>query len=109
MMTMCKRAVDGIILPVAPHTAAPEGSFKYYGLKVKTKSLITWTDYGLAYSAVPSVLDYTTGVVPVTFADQFLDYESFQYTPISDKDRLNGHLCEWKGNPLDTKSLMGNR
>lgn len=30
-LTVSKRAVDGVIMPVAPHTAAPEGSFKYYG------------------------------------------------------------------------------
>ena len=30
-LTASKRAVDGVIMPVAPHTAAPEGSFKYYG------------------------------------------------------------------------------
>lgn len=30
-LTASKRAVDGVIMPIAPHTAAPEGSFKYYG------------------------------------------------------------------------------
>lgn len=33
-LTACKRAVDGVILPIAAHAAAPEGSFKYYGLPI---------------------------------------------------------------------------
>ena len=30
-VTSNKRPVDGVILPVAPHAATPEGLFKYYG------------------------------------------------------------------------------
>lgn len=29
--TDCKRAVDGVIMPIAAHAAPPEGTFKYYG------------------------------------------------------------------------------
>ncbi|KAH6864999.1 amidase signature domain-containing protein [Alternaria rosae] len=93
-LTASKRAVDGVIMPIAPHTAAPEGSFKYY-----------------AYSAVPSVLDYTTGVVPVTFADQYLDYGPFRYIPMSDKDRVNWNLYDkelFDGAPVGVQ-VMGQR
>ncbi|KAL1591791.1 hypothetical protein SLS59_010084 [Nothophoma quercina] len=93
-LTASKRAVDGVIMPIAPHTAAPEGSFKYY-----------------AYSAVPSVLDYTTGVVPVTFADQYLDYGPSRYIPMSDKDRVNWNLYDkelFDGAPVGVQ-VMGQR
>ena len=30
-LTLSGRPVDGVILPVAPHAAPPEGNFKYYG------------------------------------------------------------------------------
>lgn len=30
-VTRCRRAVDGVILPVAAHAAPPEGMFKYHG------------------------------------------------------------------------------
>ena len=65
-----------------------------------------FADYFPAYSAVPSVLDYTTGIVPVTFADRFLDYDLFQYTPISDKDRVNWRLCEQDPSRFGITSLM---
>ncbi|KAH7109600.1 amidase signature domain-containing protein [Dendryphion nanum] len=92
--TVCKRAVDGIILPVAPHAATPEGCFKYY-----------------AYSAVPSVLDYCTGVVPVTFADRFKDHPQVEYTPMGDKDRVNWRLYDkelFDGAPVGLQ-VMGQR
>ncbi len=63
-------------------------------VRITRKNLRLFADKATAYSAVPSALDYTTGVVPVTFADQFLDYEPFAYTPISDRDRVNWRLCE---------------
>lgn len=59
------------------------------------EAVVTTFSHSQAYSAVPSVLDYTTGVVPVTFADQYLDYGPFRYTPMSDKDRINWNLCKW--------------
>ncbi|KAF2115703.1 amidase [Lophiotrema nucula] len=92
--TASKRMVDGVILPVAPHAAPPEACFKYY-----------------AYSAVPSLLDYTTGTVPVTFADRFIDHEPYQYTPISDKDRTNWRLYDkdlFDGCPVGVQ-VMGQR
>jgi len=60
-----------------------------------TEAIETTCLHPQAYSAVPSVLDYTTGVVPVTFADHRLDYGPFRYTPMSDKDRVNWNLCKW--------------
>ncbi|KAF2703356.1 amidase [Pleomassaria siparia CBS 279.74] len=92
--TICRRVVDGVILPAAPHVAPPEGSFKYY-----------------AYSAIPNVLDYTTGVVPVTFADRFKDHAELDYVPISDKDRVNWRLYDkdlFDGSPVGVQ-IMGQR
>lgn len=96
-LTAVKRAVDAVILPVAPHAAPPEGSFKYYGMSnMMTISLFVLIKV-IAYSAVPSLLDYTVGVVPVTFADRRIDHEQLQYTPLNDRDKTNWRLCEFLG------------
>ncbi|KAK5705370.1 hypothetical protein LTR97_002488 [Elasticomyces elasticus] len=50
------RIPDGIILPVAPSTAVRSGDFHYYG-----------------YSAIANVLDYVSGVIPVTVGHKLMD------------------------------------
>lgn len=47
-----------------------------------------------AYTAVPSLLDYTTGAVPVTFADDAVDSEIFQHNPLNEKDVVNWKMCQ---------------
>ncbi|KAF3050076.1 Acetamidase [Didymella keratinophila] len=93
-LTKSERVVDGVILPVAAHTAVPEGLFKHY-----------------AYTAVPSVLDYTTGSIPVTFADEILDPEVFEHEPVNEKDMENWMMYNKSvshGSPIGVQ-LMGQR
>ncbi|KAF2095394.1 amidase [Rhizodiscina lignyota] len=93
-LTACRRAVDGVILPTAAHAAPPEGTFKYH-----------------AYTAIPSTLDFTTGVVPVTFADCFIDNRDVNYQPLGARDRANWHLYHedlFDGAPVGVQ-VMGQR
>lgn len=56
----CGRTVDGVILPVAAQAAeaaVPEGMFKHYGRSTARFHLTFLTL--AAYTAVPSVLDYS--------------------------------------------------
>ncbi|KAK3064060.1 hypothetical protein LTS18_010431 [Coniosporium uncinatum] len=93
-LTACKRPVDGVIMPVAAHAAPPEGSFKYY-----------------AWTAIPSMLDYTAGSLPVTFADRFTDHKVPHYNPMSSKDRTNWELYSkdvFDGSPVGVQ-VVGQR
>lgn len=47
-----------------------------------------------AYTAVPSLVDYTTGAIPVTFADENLDLEVFEHVPVNEKDMENWKMCK---------------
>ncbi|KAF2761032.1 amidase [Pseudovirgaria hyperparasitica] len=96
-LTASRRPVDGVILPTAAHAAAPEQSFTYF-----------------AYSAVPSMLDFTTGTVPVTFADPELDRMFMDDPPRpfrSPKDEINYELYQNNtsaGSPVGIQ-VMGQR
>lgn len=72
------RAPDGVILPVAPSLAVRPGGFRYYG-----------------YSAIANVLDYPSGVFPVTFGDRQLDIQHSKLTPLNELDREVQEMCEF--------------
>lgn len=75
--TRSGREPDGIILPVAPTLAVRHGEFRYYG-----------------YSAIANVLDYPSGVFPVTFGDETLDVVRQDLPFLSDMDELVQKTCK---------------
>jgi amidase len=62
--------VDCIIAPISPTAAIRHNQFKYYG-----------------YASTINLLDFTSVVVPVTFADRNIDKKNDDYTPASDMDK----------------------
>ncbi|CAG8407897.1 unnamed protein product [Penicillium salamii] len=61
--------LDAIIAPVAATAAIRHGQFRYYG-----------------YSSVINLLDFTSAVVPVTFAQKSVDLKPSNYTPLNKLD-----------------------
>lgn len=76
--TRSGRVPDGVILPVAPTLAVRPGEFHYYG-----------------YSAIANVLDYPSGVFPVTLGDRSLDQRSNNLRPLNDLDRKVQETCKF--------------
>ncbi|CAH0027283.1 unnamed protein product [Clonostachys rhizophaga] len=65
------RELDAIIAPITPTAAVRHNQFKYYG-----------------YATAINVLDFTSVVVPVTFADKNIDTANGQFKPLNDMDAL---------------------
>lgn len=65
------REVDAIIAPVAPTAAVRHDQYRYYG-----------------YTSVVNLLDFTSVVVPVTFADKNVDGRRETYQPGNEMDAL---------------------
>ncbi|KAJ6443497.1 glutamyl-tRNA(gln) amidotransferase subunit A [Purpureocillium lavendulum] len=65
------REVDAIIAPITPTAAVRHDQFKYYG-----------------YATAINVLDFTSVVVPVTFADKSIDVKDASFQPLSDMDKV---------------------
>ncbi|KAL3482483.1 Acetamidase [Aspergillus californicus] len=63
--------LDAIIAPISPSAAIRHNQFKYYG-----------------YASAINLLDFTSVVVPVTFADKRVDGRNEAFVPVSDMDRL---------------------
>lgn len=63
------RELDAIIAPITPTAAIRHNQFKYYG-----------------YATVINVLDFTSIVVPVTFADKAVDSKPVDFKPLTDMD-----------------------
>lgn len=61
--------LDAIIAPITPTAAIRHDQFKYYG-----------------YASAINLLDYTSVIVPVTFADKAVDVRNGSFKPISDMD-----------------------
>ncbi|TAQ86469.1 hypothetical protein B7494_g5206 [Chlorociboria aeruginascens] len=64
------KELDAIIAPVTPSAAIRHDRFKYNG-----------------YTSAINLLDFTSVVVPVTFADKNLDKKQADYTPLNDMDK----------------------
>ncbi|KAI9374808.1 Acetamidase [Aspergillus egyptiacus] len=62
--------LDAIIAPITPTAAVRHDQFKYYG-----------------YASVINLLDFTSVVVPVTFADSGVDGKNQSHVPVSDLDK----------------------
>lgn len=65
------REIDAIIAPITPTAAVRHNQFKYYG-----------------YASVINLLDFTSVVVPVTWADKKRDRKDMGYSPIGELDRV---------------------
>ncbi|KAJ4341944.1 Acetamidase [Ascochyta clinopodiicola] len=61
--------LDCIIAPITPSAAIRHDQFKYYG-----------------YASAINLLDFTSVVVPVTFADSSVDKKQSGYSPLNDLD-----------------------
>lgn len=67
--TQLGRELDAIIAPVAATTAVRHDKFEYYG-----------------YTNVINLLDFTSVVVPVGFADRSVDVKDSTYKPMNEVD-----------------------
>ncbi|KAF9693861.1 hypothetical protein EKO04_008108 [Ascochyta lentis] len=61
--------LDCIVAPISPSAAVRHDQFKYYG-----------------YASAINLLDFTSVVVPVTFADSAIDGKHEEYAPLNDLD-----------------------
>lgn len=72
------RELDAIVAPITPTAAIRHDRFKYYG-----------------YASAINLLDFTSVVVPVTFADKALDPKKEDYQPLNKLDAEVQAECEW--------------
>ncbi|KAK5276134.1 Acetamidase [Exophiala xenobiotica] len=63
------KEIDAFIAPITPTAAIRHNQFKYYG-----------------YASAINLLDWTSVVVPVTFADKDKDKKQTDYKPLSEMD-----------------------
>ncbi|THW90482.1 glutamyl-tRNA amidotransferas-like protein subunit A [Aureobasidium pullulans] len=64
------KEMDAFIMPITPTAAIRHNQFKYYG-----------------YASAINLLDFTSVVVPVTFADKKLDKKDESFKPMNDMDK----------------------
>jgi amidase len=69
--------LDAIIAPITPTAAIRHNQFRYYG-----------------YASAINLLDFTSVVVPVTFADKSIDVKKEGYQPLNDTDKLVQAECK---------------
>ncbi|KAL2848589.1 amidase signature domain-containing protein [Aspergillus pseudoustus] len=65
------KELDAIIAPITPTAAIRHNQFKYYG-----------------YASAINILDFTSVVVPVTFADKSVDVRNESFEPLGEMDRV---------------------
>jgi len=70
--TKSGQPVEAIISPATPYAAVLPGKF-----------------YHSPYTSLVNVLDYTAVAIPITFADRDLDKVGPDFTPLTEKDRMN--------------------
>lgn len=70
------KEIDAIIAPITPTAAIRHNQFKYYG-----------------YASVINLLDFTSVVVPVTFADKAIDKKNESFKPLSEIDGVVQDEC----------------
>lgn len=73
------RELDAIIAPITPTAAIRHNQFKYYG-----------------YATAINVLDFTSVVVPVTFADKTVDAKPADFKPLTDMDATVHAECRFE-------------
>jgi amidase len=72
------KELDAIIAPITPTAAIRHNQFKYYG-----------------YASAINVLDFTSVVVPVTFADKGVDKVNEGFAPIGEMDKVVQGGCKF--------------
>lgn len=70
--------IDAIVCPITPTAAVRHNQFKYYG-----------------YASVINLLDFTSVVVPVLFADKNIDKKVEGYTPLGELDGVVQAECKY--------------
>lgn len=73
------KELDAIIAPVAPSAAVRHDQYRYYG-----------------YTSAINLLDFTSVVVPVTFADKDIDVKNEGFTSLSEIDEVVQAECEYQ-------------
>lgn len=71
------REIDAFVAPITPTAAIRHNQFKYYG-----------------YASAINLLDWTSVVVPVTFADKEKDKKQTDFKPLSDIDGIVQAECK---------------
>jgi len=71
------KEMDAFIMPITPTATIRHNQFKYYG-----------------YASAINLLDFTSVVVPVTFADKELDKEIEGFKPMNDMDKQVQAECK---------------
>ncbi|TVY48179.1 Acetamidase [Lachnellula cervina] len=71
------KEIDAIIAPITPTAAIRHNQFKYYG-----------------YASAINLLDFTSVVVPVTWADKNVDKKKEGYKALNDIDEAVQAECE---------------
>ena len=72
------KELDAIIAPITPTAAVRHNQFKYYG-----------------YASVINLLDFTSVVVPVTYADKAVDVRNESFSPLSEMDKTVQAECKF--------------
>jgi amidase len=72
------KEIDALVIPITPTAAVRHNQFKYYG-----------------YASAINLLDFTSVVVPVLFADQEVDKKIEDYTPLNEIDKKVQAECEY--------------
>jgi amidase len=80
------KEIDAFIAPITPTAAIRHNQFKYYG-----------------YASAINLLDWTSVVVPVTFADKDKDKKQTDYKPLSEMDGTVQAECK---STTSTKMLV---
>jgi amidase len=80
------KEIDAIIAPITPTAAVRHNQFKYYG-----------------YASAINLLDFTSVVVPVTWADKSVDKKQEGYKPLNDMDETVQAEC--KSSPWTRRAL----
>ncbi|TVY31478.1 Acetamidase [Lachnellula occidentalis] len=83
------KEIDAIIAPITPTAAIRHNQFKYYG-----------------YASTINLLDFTSVVVPVTWADKNVDKKKEGYKALSDIDGAVQAECEFSIPGLGSFMLM---
>ncbi len=72
------KEIDAFIAPITPTAAIRHNQFKYYG-----------------YASAINLLDWTSVVVPVTFADKDKDKKQTDFKPLSEIDGIVQAECKF--------------
>jgi len=72
------KEIDAIVAPITPTAAVRHNQFKYYG-----------------YASAINLLDFTSVVVPVTFADKSIDKKIEDYKPLNKLDETVQAECKY--------------